>query len=350
MEYTTPMYSVAVVAPNGTKYVIKKMSDDKSTASNIVTSLTLSEPESQIAQKATIKVFNQYISGHGYPSNIFPVKSRVFVYAKGAGKDTTTEVFRGYLWEGELNINLTNGTTYTMTCYDNLIYLMNSEISEYFSKGKSTKTIVTTLCKKWGISVSYDYESRTHPKLPLKGTLADVLTTDVLDTVIVSQGSKYVLRSIKDTLHVIAQGTNTPIYRISRGDNGIMLSWGRNVTMEGMITKVVITGKTNDNGKTKVAATVTKNTGTYGTLQKIISKDEDTKLADAKKEANTILKRNAKPTKEYDVTALDIPWVRKGDRVSAEFNKGQFVAAIVKEITHNCDDGTMDMVLRRLNK
>lgn len=349
MEYTPPKYSVAIVSPDGTRYVIKKIDDEKESESNIVVSLTLSEPENQIAQRVMIKVFNQYIEGKGYPSTLFPVKSRVFVYAIGVGVDDIKEVFRGYVWDGQLNISVSNGTQYTMECYDNLIYFMNSRISEYFSKGKSTKTIVTSLCKKRGISVNYDYTSKTHPKMPLSGTLANVLTEDILDTVIVKQGSKYVLRSIKDTLHVIAQGTNTPIYKISRGEQGIMLTWSRRITMDGMITKVVITGKTDDDGKTKIEATATKNTSKYGTLQTVISKNEDTTLAEAKKEAQNILDDNAEPFKEYDISALDIPWIRKGDRISAEFNKGTFVAAIVKEITHNCDDGTMDMVVRRLN-
>ena len=348
MKYIRPMYSVAIYSTKGTKYIVKKMSTDKSVESNLVTSLSLTEPEGQLAQKATITMYNQYIEGHGYPSNIFPVRSRIFIYAKGVGKDKGTEVFRGVIWDSQLK-NGVDGSQITFTCYDNLIYLMNSEICEYFSKGKSSKAIVTTLCKKWGITVKYNYSSMTHPKLPLQGTLADVLTSDILDKIKIKSGSKYVVRSKQDAMHIDAQGKNTPVYRITRGDSGIMLDYARTVTMDGMVTKVIITGKTDDKGKTKIVTSVSsKNKKAYGTLTKIISKDEDTKLSTVKSEANTILKENGEPKKDYEINAMDIPWIRKGDRVSVEFNKGTFNACLVKEITHNCDDSTMNLIVRRL--
>ena len=133
------MYSVVVIPPKGKKYVVKAMSSSRGEATNLVTSLTLTESKGQLAQRATIKMFNRYIDGLGYPSNLFPVKSRVFIYAKGAGVDKGKEVFRGYVWE--TNYTRSDSSELTLTCYDNLIYFMNSEALHYFSKGKKTKEI-----------------------------------------------------------------------------------------------------------------------------------------------------------------------------------------------------------------
>ena len=47
---------------------------------------------------------------------------------------------------------------------------------------------------------------------------------------------------------------------------------------------------------------------------------------------------------------MDIPWVRKGDRIGVGFNKSGFTWCMVKEITHNCDDLTMHLVVRKLKK
>mgnify|MGYP000003615618 FL=1 len=348
MLYYRPMYSVVVIPPKGKKYVVKAMSSNRGEAANLVTSLTLTESKGQLAQRATIKMFNRYIDGLGYPSNLFPVKSRVFIYAKGAGVDKGKEVFRGYVWE--TNYTRSDSSELTLTCYDNLIYFMNSEALHYFSKGKKTKEIVSTILKKRGVKVKYNYSNITHPKLPLSGTLADILTSKVLDEAKKKMGTKYVIKSVKDVVHIDREGSNQTIYRIPRDENGLLIQYARSVTMDGMVTNVVVTGKTDENGKTKVETRIPRNKKTYGTLTRVIHKDEDTKLSEIKKEAKYILDENALPHKEYDITAMDIPWVRKGDKVLVQFDEKTLHGCIVNEITHNGDNNTMNMNVRRLKK
>ena len=65
MLYYRPMYSVVVIPPKGKKYVVKAMSSSRGEATNLVTSLTLTESKGQLAQRATIKMFNRYIDGLG---------------------------------------------------------------------------------------------------------------------------------------------------------------------------------------------------------------------------------------------------------------------------------------------
>ncbi len=338
MNYEIPTYKVVVKSPDGKTF----------DTAGIITGLTLTESKSQLAQRATIRMFNRYISKHGYPSNLFPVRSRVFIYAKGGGKTKREEVFRGYVWDTDYSLG--NGTQLTLTCYDNMIYFMNSQILTYFSKGKSTKEIVKTLMERRGVKLTYNYSSITHPKLPLSGTLADVLTSELLDEVQKKKGVKYVVKSKKGKIYIDKQGSNEKAYCISRGTQSIMQSYNRSVTMDGMVTSVIIAGKSDENGKRKIEERVDKNRKTYGTLAKIIYKDEDTKLSEMKKEANYILDENATPQREYEVTALDIPWIRKGDRVRIEFNKGTYHDCVVNEITHNCDQATMTLNVRRMKK
>ncbi|NCE99990.1 hypothetical protein [Emergencia sp. 1XD21-10] len=338
MNYEIPTYKVVVKSPDGKTF----------DTAGIITGLTLTESKSQLAQRATIRMFNRYISKHGYPSNLFPVRSRVFIYAKGGGKTKREEVFRGYVWDTDYSLG--NGTQLTLTCYDNMIYFMNSQILTYFSKGKSTKEIVKTLMERRGVKLTYNYSSITHPKLPLSGTLADVLTSELLDEVQKKKGVKYVVKSKKGKIYIDKQGSNEKAYCISRGSQSIMQSYNRSVTMDGMVTSVIIAGKSDENGKRKIEERVDKNRKTYGTLAKIIYKDEDTKLSEVKKEANYILDENATPQREYEVTALDVPWIRKGDRVRIEFNKGTYHDCVVNEITHNCDQATMTLNVRRMKK
>lgn len=342
MDYTKPEYSVTIVTPNKTRYYVKKMGKGP----NLVTSLELSEPDRQLAQKAVIKLANLKIPGAngGYPSNLFRVRSRVLIYAKGAGKTKGEEVFRGFIWE--TRYTRSTEKELELTCYDNLIYLMNSEISLFFSKGKSTKTIVSSICGKWGIKHKYSYISITHPKLPLSGSLADVLASDVLDKVKKKKGTEYVIRSIKDVMEITAVGKNKTIYQIDQAGRGIQLDFTKTVTMDEMVTKVVITGKTDKKGKAKVEATLKENTKAYGTLQKVISKGEDMKLKEAKSEAKELLKEHAIPDVQFDVRSLDIPWIRKGDKVQICFGNSM-TACIVKSITHHASEGTMDLEVKK---
>lgn len=341
MGYEKPKYTVVIVTKNGTKYYIKG-----SGSATQVTGLTLKEAKGELAQKAVIKIMNLKVGGNkgGYPSNLFPVKSKVFIYAKGAGKSKNTEVFRGFVWENKY----TNKTKkeVTLTCYDNLIYFMNSEINMFFSKGKSTKSIISTICRKWGIKLDYSYEQIKHPKLPLSGSIADVLTGRILKKVKDKKDKRYVIRSVKGVMHIKPVGKNSAVYVINKSKGGTEIGYTKKTTMKGMVTKVVIAGKTNSAGKTKIESTVRKNTKQYGTLQKVIHKEDDTKLKDAKEEARVILREKAKPKKTYDdVAALDIPWIKKGDKVGVCFSGSKITYCIVMSIKHNVKKGTMVMDL-----
>ena len=112
--------------------------------------------------------------------------------------------------------------------------------------------------------------------------------------------------------------------------------------MRGMVTKVVILGKEDENERAAVETTISGDTTTYGTLQKILNVSSGTTLAEAKEEANEIIKEKGKPTVTYSVTAIDIPWIRKGDKVQVKAGvmNGYY---IVKGITHYANDKTMTL-------
>ena len=107
--------------------------------------------------------------------------------------------------------------------------------------------------------------------------------------------------------------------------------------MNGVTTQVKIIGKASDDDKTPVEATISGDTETYGTLQKIISRSEDTTLEASKWEARNIIAEEGKPKWEHDVKAVDIPWIRKGDKVdiSTDTMSGRFIVeSINREISN----------------
>lgn len=268
-----------------------------------------SDPEGQIAQRVNLQLANVKV-GDTWLSSLLKARNRVFLYANDGTKED--EVFRGYLWSRVRNDSI-NEKEIRYVCYDNLIYFQESEDSLYFSAGKSTESIMSSICNKWGIKLHYSYDGITHEKMPLRGYLADIFTADILDLVKKRIKRKYVILSEKDTMVVRPVGANTTIYHFIAGKN--VTSTESGWTMDGVITKVIIVGKADKDDREPIEATVSGKTDEYGTLQRIQSKDENTSLEDAKIEAQNTIDENGEPKWEYKIVAPDIPWIRKGDKI-----------------------------------
>lgn len=320
-----PIYTVAIATKAGNKYDVTE----------VMTELTLVESKGELAQRVMLSLANVKHEG-SFVSGLFGVRDRVFVYADtGSG---SKEVFRGFIWEKTYNSRVEKLLTYT--CYDNLIYFMGSEDSIYFPAGKSTKAVFETLCNRWGISMDYKYSTINHPKLPLSGNLADIFIDELLDKVKKQTGKKYVLRSSQDKMEILPIGSNATIYEFNKEENAISTS--STITMSDMVTKVIITGKEDKNERAPVEATVEGNTKNYGTLQRVLSRAEGTTIAAIKSEANELIKEKGKPNITFSLDAVDIPWVRKGDKIKAAAGDmvGHF---IVDSVSHDYSSKTMTM-------
>lgn len=303
----------------------------------LIQSIDISDREKEWACRVSFELVDY--TGDGL-AGIVTDTSRIFLYANdGSGKK---ETFRGFVWSGTGQHSL-SGKDLQIKCYDNLIFMQESEESLFYTEGKATKTILSDLCSKWGVKLSYGYRSITHSKLALRGNLSDVMTADVLDLVKDRTGAKYVILSKQDVMHVNSVGQNSTIYTFKAGQNAI--STRSEWTKDGMITKVVILGKADDDERAEVEATVAGNTAGYGTLQKIISRDSNTTLADAKTEANNIIKKSGKPTTEYELRAIDIPWIRKGDKVKVVAGNLPSSYFIVKSVERSITNKSKDMTL-----
>lgn len=331
MAAYNPKYTVAIITKNNTKYNV----------TGAITKLQLKENDGEIAQHAEITLVNVEVNG-SYLSGLINVRDRVYIYANDGEK--TEEVFRGYVFTRPYSSS--RKKELTLDCYDNLIYFQESEDYQYFSAGYSTKSVCGSICEKWGIKLVYNFESITHPKLPLRGTLADIFLTDLLAEVKKKTGKKSVMRSIQDVVHIDHVGANTTIYKLYRGKDGTVTDTNSEITMKGMITKVIILGKEDDNERAAVEDTVSKNTDIYGTLQKILSSSSGTNLAEVKTEATELIEENSVPKEKFRVTAVDIPWIHKGDKVYvfAGDMSGYF---IVLSITHSYNDKTMTLEVER---
>lgn len=303
-----------------------------------VEGIDFSDQEKQIAHRVTVHLMNVKVEDQ-WLTSLLSVRDRVYIHADDG--TTSGEVFRGFIWTRPYKSALEE-RSFRLVCYDNLIYFQESDESTFFQSGKSTKDVVSSICSKWGVELDYDYESITHSKLVLRGNLADIFTADILDLVKDRTGKKYVIRSEKDVMQVKGVGTNSLIYTFTAKDNSIITE--SEITMDGMVTKVIILGKADDNDREPIEATVAGDTDKYGTLQKTINRNENTSLADAKKEAQSIIDEKGKPNRKYELRAPDIPWIRKGDKVEVDAGdmSGYYITIGIDRAISN---RTMEMAL-----
>ena len=126
---------------------------------NILTELTVTQNQDDLAQGVTITIPN-IKDKKKYLYNNITVRDSLVLYCKTGKK--YKEIFRGTIWEKDYTSDVTKDLT--LTAYDRLIYLQNTKDNFFFAKGKSTKSILQTICKRWGVKpVSY-----THLTLPTK--------------------------------------------------------------------------------------------------------------------------------------------------------------------------------------
>ena len=315
------------------KYSVKAFfsSGEAMDLTGLCTSLTWGDEKNSIAQKADITLANIKID-KGYISDLIVLCTRVVIFVNDK------EYFNGFVWDWDYTSALEKELSFT--AYDRMIYLTQNT---YYSSGKSTQFLVEDICKEWGITVQYEWESWTHGKTPLKDMEVSTQLTTVLDEAQTKLDSKYVMLMEKEVLMIRKKGSNQDVYYF-HGKN--VESTKDHLTLQGLVTKVLVYGKSEEEQRPPLLETVNGNLD-YGTLQEIVTKDSNKTLDDAKKEAQNILKEKGKPEETINVSTVDVPMMRKGDKIKlvAGNLSGYF---IVEGVTHNGFEKTMEMELERV--
>lgn len=318
------------------KYSVKAFfsSGEAMDLTGLCTAMTWGEEKDSIAQKAEIKIANIKID-KGYISDLIELCTQIVIFVN------EQEYFRGIVWDWSYTSALEKELSFT--AYDKMIYLTQSKGNTYYSSGKSTQFLVEDICSQWGIPVQYEWESWTHGKTPLKDMEISRQLTTVLDEAQTKLDSKYVMLFEKETLIIRKKGSNEDVYYF-HGKN--VESTTNHLTLQELVTKVLVYGKSEEDKRPPLLETLDGNLE-YGTLQEIVTKDSNKTLDDAKKEAQNILKEKGKPEETISISTMDVPMIRKGDKVKvfAGNLSGYF---IVERITHDGFSKTMEMELERI--
>lgn len=302
---------------------------------NVAENIAWEENESELSTRLNLTLRDIEFEGNRLSKQL-SLCTIVYLYATWSG-GSKTEIFRGTIWEWENS--RVNSDAIVITCYDLLYYLQKSSDSMYWAKGKKTEEICKSILSEWDVPLGgYSGPDYTHEKTLYKSKTISAMLTETLETARKKKGVKCVIRADRGKCYIVAQGSNTDIWNFTTDKNITSLS--DKYSMTDLVTRVVLVGKDDKQGRPKVEATVDGKVE-YGILQTVKSIGSSS-LKDAKDEANELIDEKGKPKRTITLTTPDIPFTRKGDliHIEADTMKGYFY---IKGISHNGTAATMQM-------
>jgi len=303
---------------------------------NVAENIAWEENKNEIAVRLNLTI-RDIVFEKTRISKLLKICTVVYLYAKWSGEDKKQEIFRGTIWEWEHS--QTDGDAIIITCYDMLYYLQKSNDNKYFSAGRSSSDICRSILADWSVPISeYSGPSISHKKIAYKNKSISAMLTETLDEVKKKTGKKGIIQAVEGQCRIISRGTNKTIWNFTANSN--LVSVSDKYSMVNMVTRIVITGKEDDDERTKVEATVEGDTQ-YGVFQQLKSLGS-LSIAEARQEANETIKEKEKPQRTTTVVAPDVPTIRKGDMIHVQNDnlKGYFY---VVGVSHNATSASMQM-------
>ncbi len=319
-------YSLILLQPDGQRLDLQPF----------LRSLSWEENDGELAVRLEAELQNQQFAGEKWLHQLIPLGGQIFLYADwGSGQQ---EIFRGTIFVWDYQTDPLGH--FSITAYDQLIYLMKSKDDRFYRAGQTAKAIIQDIAKAWGIPLG-DVQG---PDLALAkqvfrgDTLADMIYS-VLDQAKKRGTGKWIVRSKQGKIDIIKPGQNSPVYLFTADTNVESIEDRQDI--ENLVTRVEIIGAEDKEGKAPVVATLDGRTE-FGTLQEVVYQRQYDTPAAAKSAAEDILKERGQPRRTRKVTAPDLPFLRRGDKVKVE--AGTLIGYyIVSSVTHDATNQIMSM-------
>ena len=319
-------YSLILLRPDGQRVDLQPF----------IRSLSWEENEGELAVRLEAEFHNQQLPDGKWLHQLIPLGGQIFLYSDwGSGQQ---EIFRGTVFAWDYRIDPLEH--FTITAYDQLIYLMKSKDDRFYKAGQTAKTVIQDIAKAWGIPLgTVQGPDVTLAKQVFRGeTLADMIYS-VLNEAKKKGSGKWIVRSKQGKIDVIRPGQNTSIYVFSAYTNVESIEDRQDI--EDLVTRVKIIGAEDSEGKAPVVATLDGRTE-FGILQEVVYQRQYDTPAAAKSAAEDILKERGQPRKQRKVQAPDLPFLRKGDKV--KISAGTLIGYyIVSGVVHDATNRTMTL-------
>ncbi len=322
-------YDLEMLTETGTVY----------TLSSALTSMQWEDGKNELSQRGSF-VFANSALGDSWLHAMAKIGCVLFVYSDwGEGR---TLVYQGKIWEWTYSSGVQKELT--IATYDNGKFLMQSKDSYYFSPGLDTKSILDTICTQWGVSLDYQWgQTMIHEKKIFDRESIAEMVLSLLEEVSAHCQETPVCLWKEECLQITGQGENQMVYYL---DNLRTISTRDKRSVNDLVTRVKVMGTADDQGRSAVEAVVDGDSS-FGILQHILVRDSDKTLEDAKSEAETYLQDHSQPEEEITVVAVDLPFLRKGEKVKIQAGSliGEF---FVLAVCHNATQKQMTLTLERV--
>ncbi len=319
-------YQVVAVLSDGSKLNLETVAEN----------IAWEENENELSMRLNLTLRDVELDTGGRLSSKLALCTVVYLFANWDG--TQREVFRGTIWDWEHP--QIYGEKVTITCYDLLYYAQKSQDNRYFSKNTKTKDVLSAIFKAWGLTMGvYSAPNEKHGKLLYKNkTVASMITETLKDAEELSGGTKSFVRANAGKVDVVEYGANADVFGFYAGQNIVQSS--DRYSMTDLVTRVLVTGKEDKNGRPKTETTLNGLTQ-YGILQTIHARGSAS-LSEAKKAAQKILQEKGKPKRITTIRAMEFPGIRKGDKVFIQTDSmSQYF--YVTGVAHNATNAMMQM-------
>ena len=292
-------YSLMLLQPDGQKLNLQPF----------ICNLSWEEYENELAVRMEAELQNMQLAGGKWLHQLVPLGGQVFLYSDwGSGLQ---EIFRGTVFAWDYRTDPLGH--FTITVYDQLIYLAKSKDDRYYKAGTTAKTIIQDIAKVWGIPLgNIEGPDAALAKQVFRGdTLADMIFS-VLDQAKKRGAGKWIVRSKQGKIDIIRPGQNNPVYCFTADTNVESIEDRQDI--EDLVTRVKIIGAEDSEGRAPVVAQLDGRTE-FGVLQEVVYQRQFDTPAAAKSAAEDILKEQGQPRRKRKVMASDLPFLRKGDKV-----------------------------------
>lgn len=297
---------------------------------NLKLKISLNETIDSIAYTANI----QMVVPKETSKNLTLMEGDSVEIIKNKTKET---VFKGVIWDK--NTDSGHIKVGSLVCKERTIYIEESEDEYLFKEGTTATQRAQQMCGDWGIPIGkFENTGVALAKAPPKiNTIYSMMMDDLRETA--QKGGSLFKYRMQNKLDLIKIGSNSNVYDVS----DILIKVNQTGTLNGAVTKVKVLGKKEENIKSPVIGTFSKNTDKLGTFQKLIQDEKISDVSTAKAKAEAMF---SKGEGNIQVTAIDIPEIRAGDKV-----KLNGMTLYATSVTHDLGEpGQMTLGLETLEQ
>lgn len=301
---------------------------DNISLDNLKLKISLSESIDSIAYTANIQI-------------VVPVELKVMegdqieiIKNEDPGKGT---VFKGVIWTK--NTDQKTNKTGSLACKERTIYIEESEDEYLFKEGTTATQRAQQLCGDWGVPIgNFANTGVALAKAPPRiGSIYGMMLDDLKETA--QKGGKLYRYRMQNKLDLIEVGSNKTVHNISK----ILDNINQTGSLQGAVSKVKVLGKKEDDKKSPVLGTFTKDTDKLGTLQRVVQDEKINDVSTAKAKADAMF---SKGEKNIQVSGIEVPDIRAGDKV-----KLNGFYTYVTSVTHELGEpGRMILLLESLEQ